>query len=1054
MRLSEISIRRPVFAWMLMTSLMFFGGIAYLRLGVSQLPDVTFPVLTVVVTWPGADPTVLEHEVVDPLEEVLISVHGIKNVESTLRQGVARIKLEFYMDRDMDAALQEAYAKIQSVKLPTDADRPRIYKINQDENPILWLSLAWDRPYKDLIRYVDLNVRDKFLLIPGVGDIQLGGWADRNLRVWVDREKLNRWQLSILDIQNTLASQHVQVPSGYLEGSENEYSVRFMGEARTPQELAQIPITVRGDISTLPVTGVGGGVVWSAPLHIGDVAQVEDGLMDMRRLSRRDGKQALSLGIQKLRGYNEIEVAHRVRQVVQELNKTLPPGMDIKISYDASRFTELAVRETEFTVVLSGIITAVVCLLFLASINSTLNVIFAIPTSILGTFLVIYFMGFTLNYFTLLALSLAMGIVVDDAIMVLENIVRHFHMGKNSTQAALDGTGQIRFAAMATTLSIVAVFAPVLFVGGVIGRFLFQFGITICSAILLSLLEALTFTPMRCAQFLRHAPDGAFAKRVHGLFDRFAQAYARLLQPCLKHPWLIITSSGILFLFSLTLFPKLHTELAPTQDVGMILLRVHTPVGSSLQYTAQKIKALEDFLRAQPYVDKVLTAVGGYYGGETNEANMFITLVPREKRTVTQTEAMERIRTEVKKDKELRVLAIDLSQAALSTKHGANLELSLQGSDYEVLRHKSQEIMRRMEQTGLFVDMDTDFRYGVSEVHLIPDREKANLSNVSMLSIAQTVGSAIGGMRQGQYTHEQDIRRYDVRLRLVPSQWSHPEDVVRLNVWSAYAGEPIPLQKLAHIELARGLVTVTRENRRRAITLYANVKPGVSQGKAMDRALHICQEVLPAGYQVRPTGISQTTQESFAAFPMTLGLGFVVAYMVLAAQFNSFLHPVTIFVALPFSLTGSLLALYLTGHSLNLYSGIGMILLMGIAKKNSILLVDFFNTSRAQGFSLEQAILQGARVRLRPILMTSLATVAGAIPPALGLGPGAEVRVPLAVVVIGGVSVATFFTLFVVPCVYRVLVRWERRPPGISPIEETPEALEHEDFAASSEGWD
>jgi hydrophobe/amphiphile efflux-1 (HAE1) family protein len=1030
MRLSEISIRRPIFAWMLMAALMFFGGISFLRLGVSQLPDVTFPILTVVVTWPGADPTVLEHEVVDPLEEVLISVHGIKGIESTLRQGVARIKLEFYMDRDMDAALQEAYAKIQSVKLPTDADRPRVYKINQDENPIMWLSLAWNRPYKDLIRYVDLNVRDKFLLIPGVGDIQLGGWADRNLRVWVDRNKLAKWQLSILDVQNTLAAGHVQVPSGYLEGAQNEFSVRFIGEGTSPEEVARIPITARGDISALPITHTGGGIAWSGPLHLGDVATVEDSLMDMRRLSRRDGKQALSLGVQKLRGYNEIEVARRVREVVQDLQKTLPPGMDIKISYDSSRFTELAVRETEFTVLLSGIITAVVCLLFLGSLNSTINVIFAIPTSILGTFLVIHFMGFTLNYFTLLALSLAMGIVVDDAIMVLENIVRHFHMGKPSDQAALDGTGQIRFAALATTLSIVAVFAPVLFVGGVIGRFLFQFGVTICSAVLLSLLEALTFTPMRCAQFLSQAPDGDLARRLTEIFGRFAQAYAHRLEGCLKHPWLVTGASAGIFLASLALVPKLHTELAPTQDLGMVLLRIHTPVGSSLTYTGQRVKLLEDFLRSQPYVEKVLTAVGGYYGGETNEASMFITLVPREKRSVSQTEVMEIIRKEVKKYKDLKLLAIDLSQVALSTKHGANLEISLQGSDYEVLRQKTYQIMRRMEASGFFTDMDTDFRQGVSEVRLIPDREKANLTNVSILSIAQTVAAAIGGARQGQYTHEQDLRRYDLRLRLLPSQWSRPEDVLALNVWSAYGGEPIPLKDIAHIELARSLVTVTRENRHRAITLYANVKPGVSQGKAMDRALQICRETLPPGYLAQPTGISQTTRESFAAFPLTLVLGFVVAYMVLAAQFNSFLHPITVFVALPFSLTGSILALYLTGHSLNLYSGIGMILLMGIAKKNSILLVDFFNAARARGAAVERAILQGAKVRLRPILMTSLATVAGAVPPALGLGPGAEVRVPLAVVVIGGVSVATFFTLFVVPCVYRILIPLERRPPS------------------------
>ena len=488
MTVSEIAIRRPVFAWMLMAALMFFGAICFFQLGVSQLPEATQPVLTISASWTGAAPEVMETEIVNPIEQAVISVQGIEDIESDMRQGTASIKLTFYATKDIDAALQETNSKLRSVKLPNDVLPPTISKINTDDSPIMWLAVtSTKRSFKDVVTYVDLHLRDKFLVIPGVGNIFLGGWSDRNLRVWVDNNKLLANQLTILDIRNTLKMENNETSSGYLENGQNDANVRTMGEALTPEQMGDTLITQRG-----------GQRIYHSTIHLRDVATIEDGLADTRNFARSDGKVTLGVGIQKQHGENDVKVGLAVRAFVDQINKDLSqtdPDLNIFINYDGTRFTSQAINETELTVLLSVIITGFVCWAFLGSWTSTFNVLLSIPTSALGTFIVMWMLGFTLNFFTLLGMSLAIGIVVDDAIMVLENIVRHFHMGKTARQAALDGAREITFAATAATISVIMVFVPVLFVTGFIGVFLFQFGMTISTAVGLSLLEAITLTP-------------------------------------------------------------------------------------------------------------------------------------------------------------------------------------------------------------------------------------------------------------------------------------------------------------------------------------------------------------------------------------------------------------------------------------------------------------------------------------------------------------------------------------------------------------------------------
>jgi HAE1 family hydrophobic/amphiphilic exporter-1 len=1019
MTLSDLSIRRPVFAWMLMGALMFFGAICFLHLGVSQLPEATQPELTIQADWTGAAPEAMESQVVDPIEQAIISVQGIQDIEANVRQGFTNIKLSFYTTKDIDAALQETNAKLRSVKLPDDVQPPTIEKINTDDNPIMWLAVTSDkRSFKDILTYVDLNLRDRFRIVPGVGNLILGGWSDRNLRVWIDNDKLTANQLTILDVRDTLKMDNNETASGYLENGSDQMNVRTMGEAESPQQLADLLITRRG-----------GAPIYNSTIHIGDVATVEDGLADKQTEARSNGLLTFGLGIQKQHGFNDVTVGQNVRNAVDQINaelKTSAPDMHISVNYDGTRFTSEAIKETEITVLLSVLVTGVVCWAFLGSWSSTFNVLLSIPTSALGTFIVMDLFGFTINFFTLLGMSLAIGIVVDDAIMVLENIVRHFHMGKTARQASLDGAREITFAATASTISVIAVFLPVLLMKGtmgMVGIFLFQFGMTISTAVGLSLLEAITLTPMRCSQFMTAREDESrFANFVNAIYDRVARAYRVALGFSLRHRWKVVSFALLLFAASLGSTLLINKEFLPAQDIGLFIIEFRTPVGSSLAFTGGKAKEMEAILKAEPSINHYFVAVGGFSGGgETNKGDCFVSLKDRGERTETQRQVVDFVRSEIEKKipKDFTASLIDPSGNFGGAKRGTSLELSVRGGDYAVLKAKTEEITKRFAASGMITDIDTDFRDGVTEVHVEPDRDKAAASGVNVQDIADTIGAAIGGIRQGKYTN--GIRRYDVRLRLKPEQWRTPEDIDKLMIRTGY-GELIPLSSVTRVTEEKTLLTITREMRQRAINIYANAATGTSLDQVMAFARATAKDVLPPGYTMTEVGASKDVIEAAENFGFFLVLAVVVSYMVLAAQFNSFIHPVPVMVAIPFSLTGALLSLLLTHHSLNLYSLIGIIVLMGITLKNSILLVEFFNKQRREhGLSLRDAVLTGGPIRLRPIVMTSTATIAASVVPALGIGPGAEVRVSMAIVIIGGVLVSTLFSLIVVPCLYDIL---------------------------------
>ncbi|MCB1169522.1 MAG: efflux RND transporter permease subunit [Leptospiraceae bacterium] len=1014
MKLSDISIRRPVFAWMIMFSLIIFGAVSLGRLGISYMPDVDFPLLSIRVSWEGVAPEYMETEIVDRVEKEVIAVEGLKEIISSVRQGSANIQLEFDIDRDIDVAVQEVQTALSQLRLPTGVDPPVLRKNNPDESPILWLGLSGNRSQFELFRLADQLVLDRIQLVDGVGEVFVGGSAERNLRIYVDNRKLNEYELTILDVRNAIRQDHVEGSSGYLENEQNSYNLRTMGEASSIDQMERIRITRRG-----------GGPIYLSDITLGDVATIENGLNDAQRINRVNGVEAITIGVKKQTGANEVQVAENLRAEIERINRNLPDGVALNVNFDGTRFTKEAIEETQFTLILSAVLTALVCFVFLGNWSSTFNVILSIPTSIVGTFIIIYFMGFTLNLFTLLALSLAIGIVVDDNIMILENIVRHFEMGKDRVRAARDGARQITFAAVAASVAIVAIFLPVAFMEGVIGKFFFQFGVTISAAVALSLLDAVTLTPMRASLTLVHQErEPRISRAVRRVMDGLGSLYRKALELTLARPYMTVLAAMAIFGLSLSILFFIRREFVPPQDQSQFGVRFETPMGSSIHHTDKMGKQIEAFLKQRAEVTNYLSIVGGFGGGEANTGVYFISLVGKSQRDIGQYEFMDLLRKEIKDIPGMRGFLFDFSSRGLSARRSQPVEFSIRGGNWHELKSIADAVLQEMEKSGLYEDPQMDYREGMPEVQVIPDRKEAALRGVTMESLVETVGIAMGGAREGRFTG--DGRRYDIRLRLLKEQWSHPEDLNRLKVRNGY-GELVNLPEVARVETKPTVLNLTRIDRQRAIQISANLKEGVGQADGMQRAETIARKHLKESYGYYPGGGSREFEEAFSSLALALWLGVLVAYMVLGAQFNSFLHPISVLMALPFSATGAFLALYVTGQSLNLYSMIGLILLMGISKKNSIMLVEFANELRKkEGLSVQEALIEAGLVRLRPIVMTSLSAIAAAIPPALAIGPGAESRIPMSIAVIGGMTVSTILTLIVVPAVYSILSRFER----------------------------
>lgn len=1002
MNLLEISLKRPVFAWVLMFSLIVFGAICFNKLGVSQMPDVNFPIVNISIAYPGAAPEVVESQIIDSVENRLLAVEGVIEMRSSASQGVASITLEFDINRNVDVALQEVQSALSQLRLPIGVDPAIIKKSNPEEDPILYLSL-YGADIKKMIQYSNDFLVDQIQFLPGVGEVALTGFPDRNLRIWLDSEKLKKYELTIGDVVEALRSQQLQSAAGQYVDGKREVRVRYSGESRTPEQISNLRILKRG-----------GQALEDRVFRIKDVADVEDGLADIRRVARVDGTPAVSLQIRKQRGANEVTVADAVLAKLDQLQVKFPDGIKYRVNVNFTKSTKATVDLAVEKLWVVSLITILVCFLFLGSFQSAINILFSIPTSVLGTLIILYFSGFTLNLFTLLALTLSISIVVDDAIMLLENIVRHYRMGKSSYQAALDGSKEVLPAAIAATLAVLAVFLPVIFMDGVIGKFFYQFGITMSAAVLISLLEAVTITPMRASVLLKDEVKlSKLELKLDHIFEKLSETYRRLLLRCFAGKWYVLAGSMIFFVGTMFLIKFVKQEFVPAQDQNIIILTAQAKPGASMEETNALVAPIEEIVKQQKEIAGYLASVG------PGQVFMPLALVDRSVRKISHVDIMTLIREKTKGMKGIRISMRDISARNLTTGKTNPVAFNLRGPDLTILNDKAQEIIKKLEDEKMAVDLDTDYKMGLPELYLVPDREKLARMGVSDEAISNVLSTAIAGLRQG--TFESGGKQNDIRFKVKEDQIRSVDDVKRLYVRNNF-GNMVPLGQLIKSEERKSLNSITRINRQRSVSVYGNIAPGQSQSVVLAEAQRIAGEILPADYSFHYEGASAGFSSSFKSLSLALLIGIMVAYMILAVQFNSFVDPISVLMALPFSLSGALLILWLTGISLNLFSFIGLIVLMGIAKKNSIMLVEFTTHNQKQDNSTTiDALLKACPVRLRPVLMTSVATVFAAIPLIVGSSLGIETRRPMGLVIIGGMIVSTTFTLFIVPVFYLLL---------------------------------
>jgi len=1001
---SDTAIRRPIFTIMTMTALVLFGYLGYRTLGINQFPDVDFPTVTVTTVLPGASPEVVESAVSDIIENELVSIEGIRHVTSESRLGVSNVTAEFELDRDIDIAAQDVRAKVSAVEgqLPTDVEPPVISKLDISAQPIMWIALQGP-DYQQLSEFARWTLRPRLQTVGGVGNIRLGGFREREIRVWVDRDRLEAHGLVAGDLVRSLQNQNVEVPGGNLESGARETIVKIQGEIAAVEQFEQIVVAYED----------------GAPIRIGDVARVEDGLEPAQGIARYNQRPAVGLGVAPRSGANAVAVANAVMERLVEIEPTFPSGMTYQIAFDGSESIERSIADAQFELLYGAFFAMVVVLGFLRSWRSTVIIGLSIPTSLIGAFGFMAAFGFTLNTFTVLALALAVGIVIDDAIVVLENVYRHMEEGDPPREAASAGTSEIALAVIAATFSLAAVFLPVAFMEGIVGRFLFEFGVTVAVAILLSLLVALTLTPMMCSRILH--PEERRSNVVFAwigrTLDRVEDVYRTGLDWVLCHRWTTVGIALAVTVAGVGMFYLLPKELTPEVDESSFIVLTETPVESSLARTDEKQQELEAIMAEVPEIRGFFSAIG-LFGGPNNGL-MFVRMHPPDERERSQSEVMDELRGRLNAIPGVRVFVSTRSNAFTQGGDSEPLQYVIQGPELEALRDYAETLMARLPQEvpGV-VDLRTDMRLQKPEVRVEMDRDKAASVGIDVGAVANVINVLIGGQEATIY--KEGGHRYDVRVRVEENQRNQPFDITRLAARSA-GGDLVRLDNVVRLAEGTGINVINRRDRQRAITVLGNLEGDAALGDAVGAADRITDEILPDGYSTTVTGASETFQETFSSLLFALFLASVITYMLLASQFESLVHPLVIMGAVPLAAIGAFGALLLTGMSLNLYSFIGLILLIGLVVKNSILLVDYTNVLRGRGREREDALREAGPVRLRPILMTSLTVIFGVAPIALGLSEGAELRQPMAIAVIGGLATSTFLTLLVIPVMYSLI---------------------------------
>jgi hydrophobic/amphiphilic exporter-1 (mainly G- bacteria), HAE1 family len=1003
-KLAEICVRRPVFATMLVMALVVLGLDSYRKLGVDLFPKIDLPIVTVTTTLPGAAPEEVESQVSKRIEEAVNTISGIDDLRSISAEGSSVVFVQFVLDKDPEVGAQEVRDKVSQVlpQLPRDAEPPLIQKVATDASPILNIAVASGRDLRETTKIVDDQIKKNIESMRGVGEVRFVGERQRQIQIWLDGEKLYSYNLNVEQVRQSLAAQNVEIPGGRLDQGAREISLRTLGRVTDPRDFGRIV-----------VANVGG-----RPVRVNDIGRVVDGYEEPRSLARLNDQPAVVLEVRKQAGTNTLEVINSIKERVADLQKAMPADFKISYTRDQSTFISESFHAVQDHLIMGGIFAAAIVFLFIRNWRSTLIAAIAIPTSIVATYTLMNAMGFTLDQITMLALVLMVGIVIDDAIVVLENIFRFMEEKKLSPmEAALRGTRDIGLAVLSTTLSLVIIFLPVAMMSGIVGKFMSSFGYTAAFAILVSMIVSFTLTPMLCSRFLRPADVEKEHTRESGFFRHISRPYEKMLAWSMDHRWTIVGICVLVVASTVPLFMLVGKSFLPQDDQGEFEVVVKMPPGSSLQGSDAVMHQLEAELKTLPGVRDLLTTLGADQRRQVDRGSVLVELLPIKNREHSQKELMDMARERISK---YRDITTGVQQPALIQGAGSTAELQffLQGPDLSQLDKYAQQVKARLSRIPGVTDLDTSYEAGKPELRVIVNRDKAADLNVNVGSIANAMRVLVGGDDQVT-TYREGDDRYDVQLRVEKEFRDTPQALERLYVPSSSLGN-VPLSNVASLEPATGPTQIERYNRQRQILITANLVKGQALSNVLTELTRTIEELnMPPGYSTGLVGQSKEFGRAASNFVIAFILSIVFMYMVLAAQFESFIDPITILISLPLSVPFALLSLLLMNENFSvIYSSVGILVLFGIVKKNSILQIDHIKSLRAEGLPRREAIFHGCLDRLRPILMTTAALVAGMVPLALGGGAGSGSRRTVAIIVIGGQTLCLLLTLLVTPVAY------------------------------------
>lgn len=1007
--LAEICVKRPVFATMLILSLVTVGGFSFLSLGVDLFPKIDFPTITVTVLNPGASPEEIETEITKRIEEAVNTISGIDELRSSSSEGISQVFIQFVLEKDVNVAAQEVENRVQTIipLLPETAKTPTVQKLDTDAAPVLRVVVSAPTSLREVTQVAEDIVKERIESVNGVGQVTIVGGRKRQINVWVDPERMRAYNITPGEVVSALKIQNAEFPSGRLDESITEKGVRTAGKIRNPEEFADVVVATRGNYQ----------------VKIKDIGSVEDGVEEARTESRLNGQPAVTLIVSKQSGQNTVEVAREVKQKLEEIKKTLPANYELRVIGDNSIYIENALHAIEEHLIVGSILAVVVVFLFLWSFRSTIIAALAIPTSIISTFALMYAMGYTLNSITMLALTLMVGIVIDDAIVVLENIYRFIEeKGMEPFQAAIEGTREIGLAVLATTFSLMAVFVPIGFMQGIVGRFMSSFGLTASFAVAVSLLVSFTLTPMLAARLLKKPQDEKASEhktsKERGFFRYIDKFYTWALEFSMAHRWLIVLISFLVFFSIIPLFMYVGKNFLPVDDQSQFEVSVRAPEGYSLSATSALMEKIAAEIRTFEGVTDTLVTVGGGQLQVVNAGTIYVKLKPIEERSKTQEQLMVQARELLKKYENLRTSVQQVAAFSGGGFRNANIQFLIAGPDLKKLEEYSNQLLQKLKSIPDAVDVDSTLISGKPEVRLEVDRTAAADLGVRVGDISQALNILVAS--QEATTFNEGNNQYEVRVRAVSDYRSSVDGLKKLIVPSTKLGW-VTLDRVVKVSETTGPSTIERLNRQRQVTLLANTRPGGSATSIQAELNKAVQELkLPPEYSYGYIGQSKELGRAFYYFMLAFLLSVIFMYIVLAAQFESFIHPVTILLTLPLAIPFGIVSLLIAGQTVNIFSGLGVLLLFGIVKKNAILQIDHINGLRAKGLSRHDAIIQANRDRLRPILMTTLALVAGMIPLVIARGAGAGTNRSVAVLVVGGQTLCLLLTLLAVPVFYSI----------------------------------